>query len=148
MTPAGKRISKTIDTGSISATTPDQPALPSDPNPLKQDTSKGISPPNNSKDQNFIGTLPLRPALPPADDEMKIVAFTFKNTLQKTWKPAQEEVPRGTFRMAGMFEIRGPTASCILQVQGCYHPVDRTWANIGWKVIRVAKHQQRPRGGP
>jgi hypothetical protein len=125
-----------------------QAELPADPNPLKQDNPKRLPTANESKGEKTTSMIPSRPPLPDAGTELELAAGAFKQTLLKTWKPAGELAPRGTFFISGLFEIRGPDASCILEVIATYHPVDRTWASMGWKVRRIRLQSQPPKGGP
>lgn len=148
MAPSGGRVPQADDPRSSSSMAPNQAELPSDPNPLKQDGSKGVTATGDSKHREFKGTLPPRPPLPDVGEEMKEVVSAFKRTLAKTWKQDGELAPRGCFFISGLFEIQGPKATCILETVAVYHPVERKWASYGYKVRRLRLKHQPPRGGP
>ena len=98
-------------------------------------------------DSDGAKVLPVLPTYPQPTGEIGSALSAFKRTLAKTWKPAVEPAPRGTFMVSGLVEVLGPKGVCVLDVRAAYHPAESKWVTIAMGVRRIQSRKQRPKGG-
>lgn len=92
--------------------------------------------------------LPPLPSLPRPGEGLSSAATAFKRTLAKTWRPAGIPLPRGTFLVSGLVEVRGPRGMCVLDVRAAYHPKHSRFEAMAINLRRAQPMNQAPKGGP
>ena len=90
--------------------------------------------------------LPPLPAVPQLGANTSTAITAFKKNLARTWRPALDYPPRGTFYVSGLVEVVGPKAMAVIDVRASYNPKSSQWEEMVLGVRRLRKRKQVPLG--
>lgn len=72
----------------------------------------------------------------------------FRGDMKKAIKPADMQIPRGTFLVMGLIEVYGDRARMTLSVGAAYDPKQGRYISLKAGVWNFVEHRQHPKGGP
>ena len=68
------------------------------------------------------GQAAISEAFPPLGQDTATVWKVFRQTLALNWRQPKPALERGAIVISGLVNLKGPRASCLVDIQGLYQP--------------------------